>query len=216
MCTRGPPSSVGSSEHRRRQWPAKDWSAAETPRAKVDRVAAVCEACGVVFHPRRRDARFCSRRCQSHHWRAAVRRCATCHRHLPAGPTDRRRPVAGFDCTFTAPKSVSVLWALANDSTREAIYDCHRRAITDVLTLIERDVARTRIGTNGTAQVDVASVPRRRTSVPLTARQPECARGLQNRWSWIHPLSLVRQFPIGLPLTVREAGSYAEDLGSCH
>jgi len=78
--------------------------------------------------------------------------------HVYTGPGDRRRPVAGFDCTFTAPKSVSVLWALADDTTREAIYDCHRRAITDVLTLIERDVARTRIGTNGTAQVNVAGV----------------------------------------------------------
>ena len=78
--------------------------------------------------------------------------------HVYTGPADRRRPVAGFDCTFTAPKSVSVLWALADDTTREAIYECHRRAITDVLTLIERDVARTRIGTNGTAQVDVHGV----------------------------------------------------------
>ena len=53
---------------------------------------------------------------------------------------------------------MSVLWALADDPTREALYDCHRRAIVDVLTLIERDVARTRVGTNGTAQVDVAGV----------------------------------------------------------
>ncbi|NCD18857.1 MAG: conjugal transfer protein [Actinobacteria bacterium] len=78
--------------------------------------------------------------------------------HVYTGEGDRRRPVAGFDCTFTTPKSVSVLWALADEPTREAIYDCHRRAITDVLTLIERDVARTRIGTNGTAQVNVAGV----------------------------------------------------------
>ncbi len=78
--------------------------------------------------------------------------------HVYTGPGDRRRPVAGFDCTFTAPKSVSVLWALADPATREAIYDCHRQAISDVLALIERDVARTRIGTNGTAQVDVAGV----------------------------------------------------------
>ena len=78
--------------------------------------------------------------------------------HVYTGRADRRRPVAGFDCTFTAPKSVSVLWALADDTTREAIYECHRRAITDVLALIERDVARTRIGTNGAAQVDVAGV----------------------------------------------------------
>jgi len=78
--------------------------------------------------------------------------------HVYTGPGDRRRPVAGFDCTFTAPKSVSVRWALAEPATRETIYACHRHAIADVLTLIERDVAKTRVGTNGTAQVDVAGV----------------------------------------------------------
>ena len=74
----------------------------------------------------------------------------------PAG--DPRRPVAGFDCTFTVPKSVSTLWALADPATREAIYACHRQAITDVVAVIERDVAKTRIGTNGVAQVDVRGV----------------------------------------------------------
>jgi conjugative relaxase-like TrwC/TraI family protein len=78
--------------------------------------------------------------------------------HLYSRPGDRRRPVAGFDHTFTVPKSVSVLWALADEQTREALYGCHRQAITDVLALVERDVARTRIGTNGIAQVAVAGV----------------------------------------------------------
>lgn len=81
--------------------------------------------------------------------------------HVYAKPGDgepRRRPVAGFDATFSAPKSVSVLWALADTPTREVIYSCHRQAIADVLRVIERDVARTRIGTNGTAQVDTQGV----------------------------------------------------------
>ena len=71
---------------------------------------------------------------------------------------DPRRPVAGFDFTFTVPKSVAVLWALADPSTREAIYACHRQAIADVVALVERDVAKTRIGTNGVAQVDARGV----------------------------------------------------------
>ncbi|PVU84428.1 conjugal transfer protein (plasmid) [Cellulomonas sp. WB94] len=71
---------------------------------------------------------------------------------------DPRRPVAGFDCTFTVPKSVSVLWALADPATREVIYAAHREAVADVLAVIERDVAKTRIGTNGVAQVDVRGV----------------------------------------------------------
>jgi len=53
--------------------------------------------------------------------------------HVYTGPADRRRPVAGFDCTFTAPKSVSVLWALADDTTREVVYECHRQAITETI-----------------------------------------------------------------------------------
>ena len=71
---------------------------------------------------------------------------------------DHRRPVAGFDFTCTVPKSVSVLWALADPATREALYECHREALTDVLALIERDVARTRTGTNGAAQVQTRGV----------------------------------------------------------
>ena len=78
--------------------------------------------------------------------------------HVYAEGADRRRPVAGFDFTFTVAKSVSVLWGLADDDTRDAIYACHRQAIADVLTVIERDVARTRIGTNGVAQVETRGV----------------------------------------------------------
>ncbi|MDQ0375961.1 MobF family relaxase [Cellulomonas humilata] len=74
------------------------------------------------------------------------------------GTEDARRTVAGFDCTFTVPKSVSVLWALGDSQTREAIYDCHRRAVDDVIALIERDAAKTRLGTDGVAQVDVRGV----------------------------------------------------------
>ena len=85
---------------------------------------------------------------------------------------DTRRPVAGFDFTFTAEKSVSVLWALADPSTREVIYACHRQAIADVVTLIERDVAKTRIGTNGVAQVDVRASSRSVRPLGLRANDP--------------------------------------------
>ncbi len=78
------------------------------------------------------------------------------HVYAPGG--DRRRPVAGFDCTFTVPKSVSVFWALADDTARDAIYAAHRQAIADVLAVVEREVARTRIGTNGAAQVETRGV----------------------------------------------------------
>ncbi|TDD65416.1 hypothetical protein E1262_25410 [Jiangella aurantiaca] len=67
-------------------------------------------------------------------------------------------PVSGFDVTFSPPKSVSVMWALADHGVREQIYEAHRAAVADVIATIEREVARTRIGTNGVAQVETAGV----------------------------------------------------------
>jgi conjugative relaxase-like TrwC/TraI family protein len=73
-----------------------------------------------------------------------------------------RRAVAGFDFTFSAPKSVSTLWALADSPTRETILAAHHAAVADVLRFLEREVAATRTGTtasNGAvAQVDVTGV----------------------------------------------------------
>lgn len=74
----------------------------------------------------------------------------------------RRRAVAGFDFTFSVPKSVSVLWALADAKTQALIAQAHRRAIADVIDLLERDVAVTRVGADAgdgsVAQVEVAGV----------------------------------------------------------
>lgn len=69
-----------------------------------------------------------------------------------------RHAVYGFDYTFSPPKSVSALWAVADQGTRELIVAAHHAAIDDVLALVERDVARTRIGTDGVAQVGVRGV----------------------------------------------------------
>jgi len=69
-----------------------------------------------------------------------------------------RRPVVGFDYVFSPPKSVSVLWAVADQATREQITAAHHAAVRDILTLIERDVARTRIGSDGVAQVRVRGI----------------------------------------------------------
>jgi conjugative relaxase-like TrwC/TraI family protein len=69
-----------------------------------------------------------------------------------------RRPVVGFDYVFNPPKSVSALWAVADQGTREQITAAHHAAIADVLRLLERDVARTRIGTDGVAQVPVRGI----------------------------------------------------------
>ncbi len=67
-------------------------------------------------------------------------------------------PVAGFDLTFSPPKSVSVAWALADEGTKAVIYECHRRAVDYVLTYAERTVFHSRSGSNGIVQEDVTGV----------------------------------------------------------
>lgn len=77
-----------------------------------------------------------------------------------ARPT--RRAVAGYDYTFSVPKSVSALWAVADGGTQSLIVAAHHAAVAEVVALLERDVATTRIGARGpdgaVAQVEVAGV----------------------------------------------------------
>jgi len=67
-------------------------------------------------------------------------------------------PVAGFDLTFSPPKSVSVAWALADEGTKAVIYECHRRAVEFVIGYAERQVFRSRSGTNGIVEEDISGV----------------------------------------------------------
>ncbi|TSD58157.1 AAA family ATPase [Aeromicrobium piscarium] len=73
-----------------------------------------------------------------------------------------RRAVAGFDYTFSVPKSVSVLWAVADVGTQALIADAHHSATAEVIEFLEREVATTRVGATGpdgaVAHVDVAGV----------------------------------------------------------
>ncbi|MBO1804497.1 relaxase domain-containing protein [Leucobacter ruminantium] len=75
---------------------------------------------------------------------------------------DARSPVAAFDHTFSVPKSVSALWAVADGGTQAQIVRAHHEAIREVLDLLERDVAMTRIGADAgagsVAQVEVMGV----------------------------------------------------------
>jgi conjugative relaxase-like TrwC/TraI family protein len=48
--------------------------------------------------------------------------------------------VAGIDLTFSAPKSVSALWALSGPYRRAQIEVAHRRAVASAVSRIERDV----------------------------------------------------------------------------
>jgi conjugative relaxase-like TrwC/TraI family protein len=67
-------------------------------------------------------------------------------------------PVAGFDLTFSPPKSVSVAWALADEGTKAVIYECHRRAVEYVIGYGEANVFRSRSGANGIVEEDVSGV----------------------------------------------------------
>lgn len=66
--------------------------------------------------------------------------------------------VAGFDLTFSAPKSVSTAWALADDPTRARIYGAHRGALEAVIAYGESQVFATRMGKGGVVHEDVRGV----------------------------------------------------------
>jgi conjugative relaxase-like TrwC/TraI family protein len=53
--------------------------------------------------------------------------------------------VAAYDYTFSVPKSVSVLWGLADAGTQQIIANAHHEAVTQILAFMERELACTRI-----------------------------------------------------------------------
>jgi len=63
-----------------------------------------------------------------------------------AGNKDRR---AGFDLTFNAPKSVSVIWSQAPLAVQKRIEELHNQAIADTLNFIEDTMAYSRTGKAG-------------------------------------------------------------------
>ena len=70
----------------------------------------------------------------------------------------RTQAVAGYDLTFSPVKSVSALWAVADQSTAAAIEHAHRAAVADALRFIEQHALYTRTGTNGVRQVEVGGL----------------------------------------------------------
>ena len=77
-----------------------------------------------------------------------------------------RRP--GFDLTFSAPKSVSVLFGIGDDRLRAVLQEAHDRAVRDALGYLEREAAVTRRGPAGVHAIAgngfVAAAFRHRTS----------------------------------------------------
>jgi conjugative relaxase-like TrwC/TraI family protein len=74
----------------------------------------------------------------------------------------------GFDCTFSAPKSVSLLWALGPPEVARHVREAHDAAVDAAIAVLEDEASRARRGRGGLVQVDaegfVAAAFRHRTS----------------------------------------------------
>ena len=76
--------------------------------------------------------------------------------------TARRRAVAGYDFTFSIPKSASVLWGIADATTQARIVRAHHEAVAEAVAFLEREAASTRTGISvrdgAVAQVGVSGL----------------------------------------------------------
>jgi conjugative relaxase-like TrwC/TraI family protein len=126
-------------------------------------------------------------------------------RHADGRTSDVRR--CGFDLTFSAPKSVSVLWALADTDVAEQVRQAHAAAVQDALGLVEHLAARAARGHQGDGQ----RAPRIETSGVIAAgfehqtsraADPQLhthvllinlAQGVDGRWSALDSRTLHRQ-----------------------
>ena len=81
---------------------------------------------------------------------------------------DHPRRVPGFDLTFSAPKSVSLLFGLGDEALRRTIRSEHEAAVAEALGYMERVAARGRRGRGGKVLIEgdgfVAAAFRHRTS----------------------------------------------------
>ncbi|MCF4119959.1 relaxase domain-containing protein [Antribacter sp. KLBMP9083] len=55
---------------------------------------------------------------------------------------------AGFDLTFSVPKSVSVLWGLSDRTVQALILAAHHQAVAETIAFLEDHIASTRVGTD--------------------------------------------------------------------
>jgi conjugative relaxase-like TrwC/TraI family protein len=113
-----------------------------------------------------------------------------------------RDRVCALDLTFSAPKSVSVLFAIGDGETSRALVDAHEEAVGAAVGYLEREACRVRRGRGGRVELDadglVAAAYRHRMS---RAGQPQLhthvvaanlALGSDGRWSALHGYPIFR------------------------
>ncbi len=76
------------------------------------------------------------------------------------GEALRRRNASlhAFDLTLSAPKSVSLLWALGDTDTAAAVVEAHEHAVDQTIGYLEREGVRSRRGHNGIEAVEGGGV----------------------------------------------------------
>ena len=75
-----------------------------------------------------------------------------------SGQNATKHAVAGFDLTFSVPKSVSALWALSPRHLQEQILQTHHEAVEASVQWLEDLVINTRSGRNGVAHLGTRGV----------------------------------------------------------
>ena len=66
--------------------------------------------------------------------------------------------LCAFDLTLSAPKSVSLLWALGNADTAAAVIAAHEHAVDQTIAYLEREAVRSRRGHDGVESVEGGGV----------------------------------------------------------
>jgi conjugative relaxase-like TrwC/TraI family protein len=79
-----------------------------------------------------------------------VKRPETRFRRRPDGTEKRVEPVLGYDVRFSAPKSVSLLYALGSEQTRERIVAVMNEAVRQGIAHLEREACMVQRGKGGT------------------------------------------------------------------
>ncbi|WP_280796692.1 MobF family relaxase [Aurantimicrobium minutum] len=106
-----------------------------------------------------------------------------------------KQSVAGFECVFSPPKSVSSWWAMADPDMKDAIRQAHHAAINATINKLETEIIRTRTGSAGVAQEHIHGIsaalfdhwdsrdgdPQLHTHMLISNR----VQGLDNKWRTI-------------------------------